>query len=99
MSQADDQSDNRLHTADTRNPDWDKYSPDGRGRTDEQIRADVHEVLRGGGQTAPEGVSISVGDGIVTLSGRVSDSSERQRLTELVRSVASVKDVKDQLTS
>jgi osmotically-inducible protein OsmY len=44
-------------------------------------------------------VSISVGDGIVTLSGRVSDASERHRLTELVRSVASVKDVEDQLTS
>jgi len=96
MSNAKD-SDNRAHTADTRNPDWDKYSPEGQGRTDEQIRADVHEALRGEDGEDTSSLSISVGDGIVTLSGRVDSASEQQRLTELVKAVPSVKDVRDQL--
>jgi osmotically-inducible protein OsmY len=87
----------RTHTADTRNPDWDKYAPEGHGRTDEQIRADVHQALRGEDGRDTTALSISVGDGIVTLSGRVDDRAEQQRILELIRRVPSVKDVRDEL--
>src|SRR4051812_33657121 len=97
MGQSKNGQDNRAHTADTRNPDWDKYAPEGHGRTDEQIRADVHEALRGEADKDPAGVSVSVGDGIVTLRGQIADEGERRRLAELVRAVPSVKDVKDEL--
>lgn len=97
MAQGKNDQDNRKHTADSRNPEWDNYAPDGHGRTDEQIRADVHEALRGEADQPPAGVSVSVGDGIVTLSGQIEDAGERRRLAELVRAVPSVKDVRDQL--
>ena len=99
MSQPIDQKksqDTSGHTADTRNPDWDKYVPEGQGRTDEQIRADVHQALLSENGSKTSSMSISVQDGIVTLAGSVDSDSEQQRLTELVRAVPSVKDVRDQ---
>jgi osmotically-inducible protein OsmY len=84
------------HTADTRNPDWEKYTPDGHGRTDEQIRADVHAALTGSAGAPAHGIAVSVGDGIVTLSGTVSSEEERSRLVEQVRAIPSVKDLRDQ---
>ena len=97
MKQPSKSSDNRQHTADTRNPDWEKYAPDGQGRTDEQIRADVHQLLLESGESGGPTLSVSVGDGIVTLSGEVATQEDRQRVAELVRSVPSVKDVLDQM--
>jgi len=87
----------RTHTADTRNPDWDKYKPEGHGRTDEQIRNDVQQALVGEDGKQTTGLSVSVGDGIVTLGGRVESQDEQRRLTELVRGVPSVKEVRDEL--
>lgn len=71
---------------------------DGFGHTDAQIGRDVQQCLLG--QPAPRGgrLLVSVGDGIVTLSGVVMDQAERRRLLELVRGVASVREVRDQLT-
>jgi osmotically-inducible protein OsmY len=83
------------HTADTRNPGWDKYVPEGQGRTDEQIRADVHEALRGAEGSDTSSLSVNVQDGIVTLGGKISQAEHAQVL-ELVRGVPSVKDVRDQ---
>lgn len=88
--------DNRSHTADSRNPDWDKYVPEGHGRTDEQIRADVHEALRSYGKELGT-VGISVGDGIVTLTGQVASANDQQSLTELIRNVPSVRDVQNRV--
>jgi osmotically-inducible protein OsmY len=97
MKQPSNSPDNRPHIADTRNPDWDKYSPDGHGRTDEQIRADVHDALRDKGGELADSLSVSVGDGVVTLSGKVTSESDQQRLTELVRGIPSVKDLRIEL--
>jgi osmotically-inducible protein OsmY len=83
-------------TADTRNPEWNSYSPEGEGRTDEQIRADVHAVLAETQVGQPSGLEVTVLDGIVTLSGQVEDASVQQRLCEKLREVPSVKDVRDQ---
>jgi len=81
------------HTADTRNPDWDKYVPDGDGRTDEQIRADVHEALSAQGGAESGALSIDVKDGLVTLGG-VGEGSARTELIERIRALPSVRDVR-----
>lgn len=90
--------DNRKHTADTRNPGWDKYAPEGHGHTDEQVRADVHEALRGADVKDASALSISVGDGIVTLGGRVASQDEQQRIEQLLSSIPSVKEVRNDLS-
>lgn len=76
------------------------YKPDGHGRTDEQIRADIHEALRnqrGGQASGAEALSISVGDGIVTLRGQVESEAEQHRIADLVRAIPSVRELRDQL--
>jgi osmotically-inducible protein OsmY len=83
-------------TAGARNPDWDFYRPEGRGQTDEQIRADIHEAMRGESGDNTTAFSVSVADGIVTLSGGVRTAGEQRRLIDLVRAVPSVKEVRDQ---
>jgi osmotically-inducible protein OsmY len=40
---------------------------------------------------------VTVGDGVVTLSGEVDDQIERDRLLDLVRDVGSVREVRDRL--
>lgn len=84
------------HTADTRNPDWDKYVPEGHGRTDEQIRADVHEALSSQSGLATGSLSVNVKDGLVTLSGKLGDSSASSAVVERIRAVPSVRDVRDE---
>jgi osmotically-inducible protein OsmY len=93
-----DPNDPPVNDSTTRNPDWDSYVPEGKGRTDEQIRADIHQVLMGTTvhETAP--LTVRVEDGLVTLAGEVSDAAEQERLTQLVRSVPSVKGVHDELS-
>jgi hypothetical protein len=83
--------------AGTTNPDWDAYVPKGQGRTDEQIRADVHELLMKEDGERTTGLSVSIEAGVATLRGRVRGASERQRLLARVREVPAVKDVVDQL--
>jgi osmotically-inducible protein OsmY len=90
------ESNTRTHTADTRNPEWPQYKPEGQGRTDEQIRADVHEALFGTEPKQDAELSLSVADGCVTLRGRVG-AGEKDRIIERVRSVPSVKDVRSEL--
>lgn len=90
-------SNTRTHTADTRNPDWEKYEPEGHGRTDEQIRADIHEALFGKDAPDDAKLSVSVGDGLVTLGGQVESEAECKRIVERVRSIPSVKDVRNEL--
>jgi osmotically-inducible protein OsmY len=75
----------------------DPYVPQGHGRTDEQIRADVHELLT----TRAHGVtnlSLSVIDGVVTLRGEVDSSAQQQYASELIRDVPSVRRVENRLT-
>lgn len=84
------------HTADTRNPDWDKYVPEGHGRTDEQIRADVHDALRTQSDVDTGALSIDVRDGLVTLSGKLSNGAASKTVVERIRAVPSVREVRDQ---
>jgi osmotically-inducible protein OsmY len=75
----------------------DPYVPDGHGRTDEQIRADVHELLTNQAGQSVSGLSLSVKDGIVTLEGEVQSQAEQQRVSNLLRAVPSVKRVENKL--
>jgi osmotically-inducible protein OsmY len=99
MSGPDKSSDNRDHTADSRNPDWEKYVADGKGRTDEQIRADVHAAISAGGGGGAQTLSVSVQDGVVTLEGKLAGDAAQQQVLEKVRSVPSVREVLNQLQS
>lgn len=83
------------HTADTRNPGWDKYVPEGEGVTDEQIRADVHEALAGDDALSSGSLSVSVKDGLVTLAGQATPQTVKQ-LVDKVRALPSVRDVRDE---
>ena len=76
----------------------DPYVADGHGRTDEQIRADVHERLMTEAAASVSGLSLSVKDGIVTLQGEVQSLADQQRVSNLVREVPSVKRVENNLT-
>jgi len=87
------------NTADTRNPEWESYAPSGHGRTDEQIRADVHAALSATDAGQPSSLRVTVLDGIVTLSGEVGDASKRSRICEKIRGVPSVREVRDQSQS
>lgn len=99
MKQPDSKQGNtETHTADSRNPDWDSYAPKGKGRTDEQIRADVHQKLTKLRGTIPaRNLSIEVQNGVVTLRGYVDGETQRMKLEKLVRSVRSVHELRDEL--
>ena len=86
-------------SADTRNPEWESYVPEGHGQSDEQIRADVQETLsheRDLGATSTA-LSVVVADGRVTLQGEVASRGVQQRLLELIRGVPSVRGVESKL--
>jgi osmotically-inducible protein OsmY len=74
------------------------YVPDGRGRTDEQIRADVHELLTTQASQIVRGLSLSVKDGVVTLRGEVQSQAEQERVSNIIRGLPSVKHVENNLT-
>jgi len=86
------------HTASTRNPEWESYAPQGEGRTDEQIRADVHEVLSDESDMEENTLSVVVQDGMVTLKGEFANADDKERLCEEIREVPSVKGLRDQTT-
>ena len=74
-----------------------RRSGNGHAASDREIGSDVQRRLLG--QPAPRAgrLLISVGDGVVTLSGEVDDEVERDRLLALVREVPSVREVRDHL--
>ena len=90
-------SNGEAHTADSRNPDWESYAPKGKGRTDEQIRADVHQKLMRLRETPARNLIIEVSDGAVTLRGHVESEAQRANLEKVVRSVRSVHELHDRL--
>ena len=68
-------------------------------RTDEEIRREVYEeVIRGTMWIDPATISVEVHHGVVTLRGRVERRSETQILVALVRRVAGVVGLRDELT-
>jgi osmotically-inducible protein OsmY len=88
----------RLPAEGSPNRNWPSYVPQGHGRTDEQIRADVHEVLLASEVSGRgNGLSITVDDGMVTLVGSMPSADARKRLVDRVRALEAVKEVKDEL--
>lgn len=72
-------------------------SGNGHAHSDSEIGADVQRRLLAEATPRAARLMVRVGDGIVTLSGEVDDENERERLLGLVRGVASVREVRDQL--
>jgi CBS domain-containing protein len=68
-------------------------------RPDEKIRHEVtEEVIRGGSLVRPQGFTVSVHDGVVTLSGRPENDRAGRDLVEAVRQIEGVVTVHDQLS-
>lgn len=79
----------------TRNPDWKSYTPEGHGRTDEQIRADIHEEISRQAHPSERALSVTVADGFVTLDGTFDDQDAHDALCKTIRAVPSVKGLRD----
>ncbi len=71
----------------------------GHTHSDEQIRTHIQRRLAGERAPRASHLLVSVGEGVVTLRGEVDDEAERQRLTELVRGVDSVRELHDELST
>jgi len=68
-------------------------------RPDTDIRHEVtDEVIRGGSLVRPQGFSVAVHDGVVTLSGRPENDRAGRDLIEAVRHIEGVVSVRDQLS-
>jgi CBS domain-containing protein len=68
-------------------------------RPDEAIRHEVtEEVIRGGSLVRPQGFTVTVSSGIVTLSGRPENDRAGRDLVEAVRQIEGVVAVIDQLS-
>jgi CBS domain-containing protein len=68
-------------------------------RPDEEIRHEVtEEVIRGGSLVRPQGFTVTVHDGIVTLSGRPENDRAGRDLLEAIRQIEGVVTVADQLS-
>ncbi len=64
---------------------------------DERIRQDVCDRLVQFGPADCVALDVSVSGGIVTVAGDLASREQHQRLLEVIRSVAGVRDVVDQL--
>ena len=68
-------------------------------RADTDIRHEVtEEVIRGGSLVRPQGFSVTVDNGVVTLSGRPENDRAGRDLIEAVRHIEGVVTVRDQLS-
>lgn len=71
--------------------------PRGYTRRDERIREDLAERLTDDPWCDPSDVEIAVKDGVVTLSGTVTDRDQKYRIEETVENVSGVKDVENNI--
>jgi osmotically-inducible protein OsmY len=76
-----------------------KKPGNGHTHSDEQIRAHIKQRLQKERAPRASHLLVSVGEGVVTLSGEVDDESERKRLTDIVRGVGSVRELHDELST
>src|SRR5690606_39071801 len=68
------------------------------GRSDADTAAAVREQLQKDSVTAPLELSVTVADGVATLSGTVYSAAEQARAVEIARAVVGVSDVVDDTT-
>jgi BON domain len=76
-----------------------KKPGNGHTHSDEQIRTQIKQRLSKERAPRASHLLVSVGEGVVTLSGEVDDESERKRLTDIVRGVGSVRELHDELST
>lgn len=66
-------------------------------RSNEQIRADVEEMIKLNDAVHPKNIDVSVDNGIVTLKGSVDSNESSDEAVMAAREVIGVIDVKNQL--
>jgi hypothetical protein len=71
----------------------------GHTHTDYEIRSEIQTRLSRERAPRASRLLVSVGQGIVTLSGEVDDEFERKRLTDIVRDVGAVRELRDELST
>jgi hypothetical protein len=71
--------------------------PRGYQRADERVREDVCDCLTEASDVDASDIEVSVTDGVVTLSGTISDRAAKRRAEDIADSVRGVKDVQNQL--
>jgi osmotically-inducible protein OsmY len=71
----------------------------GHTHSDEQIRAQIEQRLSKERAPRASHLLVSVGQGVVTLRGEVDDEIERNRLSEIVRSIGAVRELHDELST
>jgi osmotically-inducible protein OsmY len=70
---------------------------DGMASSDEQIRSDLQARLAREDDLQAIRLLVCIGDGVVTLKGEVATRGAQERLVDIVRSVPSVREVKQEL--
>ena len=65
---------------------------------DNVISANVKSALLGDDRLQGAGIAVDTNNGLVTLSGRVSDPALRERAVQIARGVEGVKDVQDAIS-
>ena len=90
----------RTEAPDDRN--WSSEGPSakvpGKEVPDERSRQDVCDRLVQFGPADCVALDVSVSGGIVTVAGGLASREQHQRLLEVIRSVAGVRDIQDKLT-
>lgn len=89
------QSTARTNVVETRT----KKPGNGHAHSDEQIRTHIQQRLLKERAPRASHLLVSVGQGVVTLRGEVEDEAERKRLTDIVRGVGSVRELRDELST
>lgn len=74
-----------------------RYAPKGYQRSDERIREDLCERLAHQRHLDVADVEVQVRDGVVTLSGTVTDRSQKHRIEDMADDTFGVKDVRNEL--
>lgn len=71
----------------------------GHTHTDQEISVQIQRRLSRERAPRAQKLMVSVGQGVVTLRGEVADETERKRLTDIVRSVGAVRELRDELST
>jgi osmotically-inducible protein OsmY len=65
---------------------------------DGEIRSRLNDAVKADTTLSDNNIDFDVNNGVVTVTGEVASAQQKQRITELVRGTAGVKDVANELT-
>ena len=76
----------------------DRDKPRGAQSSDGQIKSEIETLLRERGLVDARDIHVDVRDGVVTLSGSVSDTADLRAAAGIAENVFGIQEVKNQLT-